>query len=129
MGIDKFLKDDLNKKEELVITKRDYKSKVNREVRNSFETENVIDRDSFNLLNLDKEKRDTSKKVAMSIYFSKEDLDLLKAIAYEKNTTVNKILMNILQEPLGVTRENLPHSFDVDEMAKEYEERSRKRNK
>ena len=129
MGIDKFLRDDLNDKEELVITKKDYKSKVNREVRNTFESENTVDRDSFNLLNLDKEKRDTSKKVAMSIYFSKEDLDLLKAIAYEKNTTVNKILMNILQEPLGVTRENLPGSFDVEEMAKEYEIRSRKRNK
>lgn len=123
MGIDKFLKDDLNEKEELVLRKKDYKSKVNKEVKHTFE------RDSFNLLNLDKEKRDTSKKVPMSIYFNKEDLDLLKAIALEKNTTVNKILMNILKEPLNVTRENLPMSFDVDEKAKEYEVKSKKRNK
>lgn len=65
----------------------------------------------------------------MSIYFSKDDLDLLKAIAYEKNMTVNKVLMNILKEPLDVTRENLPLSFDVEHKAKEYEIRSRKRNK
>ena len=123
MGIDKFLKDDLNKKEELIIRKSDYKNKVNKEVNTSF------DKESFNLLNLDKEKRDTSKKVAMSIYFSKDDLDLLKAIAYEKNMTVNKVLMNILKEPLDVTRENLPLSFDVEYKAKEYEIRSRKRNK
>ena len=123
MGIDKFLKDDLNEKEELVIRKSDYKNKVNKEVNTSF------DKESFNLLNLDKEKRDTSKKVAMSIYFSKDDLDLLKAIAYEKNMTVNKVLMNILKEPLDVTRENLPLSFDVEYKAKEYEIRSRKRNK
>ena len=123
MGIDKFLKDDLNEKEELIIRKSDYKNKVNKEVNTSF------DKESFNLLNLDKEKRDTSKKVAMSIYFSKDDLDLLKAIAYEKNMTVNKVLMNILKEPLDVTRENLPLSFDVEHKAKEYEIRSRKRNK
>ena len=123
MGIDKFLKDDLNEKEELVIRKSDYKNKVNKEVNTSF------DKESFNLLNLDKEKRDTSKKVAMSIYFSKDDLDLLKAIAYEKNMTVNKVLMNILKEPLDVTRENLTLSFDVEHKAKEYEIRSRKRNK
>lgn len=57
MGIDKFLKDDLNEKEELVIRKSDYKNKVNKEVNTSF------DKESFNLLNLDKEKRDTSKKL------------------------------------------------------------------
>ncbi|MEG0857024.1 MAG: hypothetical protein RSG52_11170 [Terrisporobacter sp.] len=123
MGIDKFLKDDLNEKEELVLRKKDYKLKVNKEVEHTFE------RDSFNLLNLDKEKKDTSKKVPMSIYFSKEDLDLLKAIAIEKNTTVNKILMSILKEPLNVTRENLPVTFDVNKKSKEYEVNSRKRNK
>lgn len=123
MGIDKFLKDDLNSKEELKIKKNDYKFKVDEKVKNTFEN------DTFNLLNIDKEKKDTSKKVAMSIYFNKEDLDLLKAIAHEKNTTVNKILMNILKDPLNITRDNLPISFDVDEKAKEYEINSRKRNK
>ena len=61
--------------------------------------------------------------------FNKEDLDLLKAIAFEKNTTVNKILMSIIKEPLGVTRNNLPDSFDVTEKAAQYEVKSKKRNK
>ena len=123
MGLDKFLKDDINEKEELVIKRKDYKQKVNEEVSNTFE------KDSFNLLNLDKEKKDNSKKVPMSVYFQKEDLDLLKAIAHEKNTTVNKIIMNILKEPLNVTRKHLPETFNVSEKAYEYEKTSRKKNK
>ena len=123
MGLDKFLKDDINEKEELVIKRKDYKQKVNEEVSNTFE------KDSFNLLNLDKEKKDNSKKVPMSVYFQKEDLDLLKAIAHEKNTTVNKIIMNILKEPLNVTRKHLPKTFNVSEKAYEYEKHNRKKNK
>ncbi|MCC3866022.1 hypothetical protein K0040_17335, partial [Terrisporobacter petrolearius] len=91
MGLDKFLKDD--KKEELVLTKKDYKSKVNNIVKNTFE------KDDLNLLQIEKEVT-TNKKVPMSVYFEKEDLDLLKAIAFEKNTTVNKVLMSIIKEPL-----------------------------
>lgn len=118
MGLDKFLKDD--KKEELVLTKKDYKSKVNNIVKNTFEKENL------NLLQIENETT-TSKKVPMSIYFEKEDLDLLKAIAFEKNTTVNKVLMNIIKDPLKTTRENLPDSFNINEKAKEYEVNSKKR--
>ena len=119
MGLDKFLKED---KEELVLTKKDYKSKVNETVKNTFE------KDSLNLLNMEK-KETSSKKVPMSIYFNKEDLDLLKAIAFEKNTTVNKILMSIIEEPLSVTRNSLPNSFDVSKKAEKYEIKSKKTNK
>ena len=66
MGLDKFLKDD--KKEELVLTKKDYKSKVNNIVKNTFEKENL------NLLQIENETT-TSKKVPMSVYFEKEDLE------------------------------------------------------
>ena len=118
MGLDKFLKD--GKKEELVLTKKDYKSKVNNIVKNTFEKENL------NLLQIENETT-TSKKVPMSVYFEKEDLDLLKAIAFEKNTTVNKVLMNIIKDPLKITRENLPSSFNINEKAKEYEMNSKKR--
>ena len=118
MGLDKFLKDD--KKEELVLTKKDYKSKVNNIVKNTFEKENL------NLLQIENETT-TSKKVPMSVYFEKEDLDLLKAIAFEKNTTVNKVLMSIIKDPLKTTRENLPSSFNINEKAKEYEVNSKKR--
>lgn len=118
MGLDKFLKDD--KKEELVLTKKDYKSKVNNIVKNTFEKEDL------NLLQIENETT-TSKKVPMSVYFEKEDLDLLKAIAFEKNTTVNKVLMNIIKDPLKNTRENLPSSFNINEKSKEYEMNSKKR--
>lgn len=118
MGLDKFLKDD--KKEELVLTKKDYKSKVNNIVKNTFEKENL------NLLQIENETT-TSKKVPMSVYFEKEDLDLLKAIAFEKNTTVNKVLMSIIKDPLKTTKENLPDSFNINEKAKEYEVNSKKR--
>ena len=118
MRLDKFLKDD--QKEELVLTKKDYKSKVNNIVKNTFEKENL------NLLQIENENT-TSKKVPMSVYFEKEDLDLLKAIAFEKNTTVNKVLMSIIKDPLKTTRENLPSSFNINEKAKEYEVNSKKR--
>lgn len=118
MGLDKFLNED--EKEELVLTKKDYKSKVNDIVRNTFEKENL------NLLSIESEST-SNKKVPMSVYFEKEDLDLLKAIAFDKNTTVNKILMSIIKEPLRTTKENLPHSFDINEKAKEYEVNSKKR--
>lgn len=117
MGLDKFLKDD--QKEELVLTKKDYKSKVNNIVKNTFEKENL------NLLQIENENT-TSKKVPMSVYFEKEDLDLLKAIAFEKNTTVNKVLMSIIKDPLKTTRENLPSSFNINEKAKKYEVNSKK---
>lgn len=118
MGLDKFLKDD--KKEELVLTKKDYKSKVNNVVKNTFE------KDDLNLLEIEKEGT-TNKKVPMSVYFEKEDLDLLKAIAFEKNTTVNKVLMSIIKEPLKTTKVNLPHDFNINEKAKKYEVNSKKR--
>lgn len=118
MGLDKFLKD--NEKEELVLTKKDYKSKVNDIVKNTFEKE------SLNLLNIESEST-SNKKVPMSIYFEKEDLDLLKAIAFEKNTTVNKVLMSIIKEPLRITKENLPDSFNINKKAKDYEVNSKKR--
>ena len=118
MGLDKFLKDD--KKEELVLTKKDYKSKVNNIVKNTFE------KDDLNLLQIEKEVT-TNKKVPMSVYFEKCDLDLLKAIAFEKNTTVNKVLMSIIKEPLKTTKVNLPHDFNINEKSKEYEVNSKKR--
>ena len=118
MGLDKFLKDD--KKEELVLTKKDYKSKVNNIVKNTFE------KDDLNLLQIEKESTVT-KKVPMSVYFEKDDLDLLKAIAFEKNTTVNKVLMSVIKDPLITTKENLPDNFDINEKAKEYEINSKKR--
>lgn len=125
MGLDKFLDDDFDKlmeeKESLHIPKNDYKRKVNEAVSDSFNNSH-----DFNLLNLEKEDV-VDKKVPMSVYFRGEDLELLKAIAYDKNTTVNKIIMGILQEPLDVTRKNLPDSFNIKSLSNKYDKKCRKR--
>lgn len=54
----------------------------------------------------------------MSMYFDKQDLALLKAIAYTKDTTVNKILMNVLKESLEITINSLPSDFNIETLAK-----------
>ncbi len=65
MGLDKFLKDDINEKEELVIKRKDYKQKVNEEVSNTFE------KDSFNekkrLINLPPSKGYMGNKLNTNI--------------------------------------------------------------
>lgn len=122
MGLDKFLNDDFDKiieKENLRIPEDNYKERVDYEVKKTFNSHD------FNLMNI--EKNDIEKKVPMSVYFKKDDLDLLKAIAYNKNTTVNKILQNILDEPLRVTRDNLPKDFSIKKLANKYENKCRKR--
>lgn len=119
MGINKFLDD----KDEIVATKKDYKSKVNKELKTKFE-EDSIGNNSFNLLDMKKEDK-PKKKVPMSIYFEEEDLKLLKAISKFKNTTVNKTVMSILQDPLSVTKNNLPEEFNIEKLSKEYDKNSR----
>ncbi|EPZ61631.1 hypothetical protein, partial [Paraclostridium sordellii] len=90
MGLEKFM-DDAN---DIKITKKSYKSKVDNEVKNKFEQDIIIPA-GLNLLDMEEEK--SIKKTAISVYFKEEDLNLLKAISQTKNTTVNKTIMNILE--------------------------------
>lgn len=113
MGLDKFFDERYNEK--LDLPNSDYKSKVNKAINSSFD-----------LMNLE-ERISSKKKVPMSIYFYEEDLNLLKAIAYNKNLTVNQVLMNILKEPLKVTFDNLPRDFNIKILAKKYNNKCRKR--
>ncbi|MGG7060267.1 hypothetical protein ACQPUZ_18685 [Clostridium tertium] len=119
MGLNKFLEDDTDK---IVITKKDYKNKVNQEVKTKFEEE--TNENSINLLDMGTEVK-SEKKIAMSIYFKEDDLKLLKAISRFKNTTVNKTVMSILESPLDATRCNLPDDFNIEKLAKEYDKNSR----
>ncbi|WP_270647489.1 hypothetical protein [Paeniclostridium hominis] len=119
MGIDKFLKDD----ESIELPKKDYKSKVDSKLKTKFEDDEPIS-NSLNLLAMEEDKK-ASKKVAMSIYFDEEDLKLLKAISKIKNTTVNKTVMSIIEQPLTTTRDNLPNDFDIDKLSKEYDKTSK----
>lgn len=115
MGINKFLDD----KDEIVATRKDYKSKVNKELKTKFEE----DRGAINLFEFEEEKK--KNKVPMSIYFEEEDLKLLKAISEYKETTVNKTVMSILRNPLNTTKNNLPDDFNIEELAKKYDKNSR----
>ncbi|WP_270505988.1 hypothetical protein [Paraclostridium sordellii] len=118
MGLEKFM-DDAN---DIKITKKSYKSKVDNEVKNKFE-EDIIIPAGLNLLDMEEEK--SIKKTAISVYFKEEDLNLLKAISQTKNTTVNKTIMNILETTIKTTKDNLPKDFDVVKKAKEYDKRNK----
>ncbi|CEN23207.1 Uncharacterised protein [[Clostridium] sordellii] len=118
MGLEKFM-DDAN---DIKITKKNYKSKVDNEVKNKFEQDIIIPV-GLNLLDMEEEK--SIKKTAISVYFKEEDLNLLKAISQTKNTTVNKTIMNILETTIKTTKDNLPKDFDVVKKAKEYDKRNK----
>src|SRR3712207_1008277 len=114
MGLEKFM-DDAN---DIKITKKSYKSKVDNEVKNKFEQDIIIPA-GLNLLDMEEER--SIKKTAISVYFKEEDLNLLKAISQTKNTTVNKTIMNILETTIKTTKDNLPKDFDIVKKAKEYD--------
>ncbi len=118
MGLGKFM-DDSN---EVRITNKSYKDKVNNELKTKFEKEILVS-GGINLLDMEEEK--SVKKTAISVYFKEEDLKLLKAISQIKNTTVNKTIMNILETTLETTKENLPKDFDINKNVKEYDKRNK----
>lgn len=118
MGLEKFM-DDAN---DIKITKKSYKNKVDNEVKNKFEQDIIIPA-GLNLLDMEEEK--SIKKTAISVYFKEEDLNLLKAISQTKNTTVNKTIMNILETTIKTTKDNLPKDFDIVKKAKEYDKRNK----
>lgn len=125
MGINKFI-DTLDDQEEIKVTKKNYKNKVDEELKTKFEETTNID-NGFNLLDMDNIKK-TEKKSPMTIYFKEEDLKLLKAISNVKEITVNKMVMSILEGPLETTKNNLPNGFDIDKLAKKYDKNSKNRN-
>lgn len=118
MGIEKFMNDS----DEIKITKKNYKDKVDNELKNKFENE-ILYSPGLNLLEMEEEK--AVKKTAISVYFKEEDLNLLKAISQIKNTTVNKTIMNILETTIKTTRENLPSNFDINKKVKEYDKKNK----
>lgn len=118
MGLEKFM-DDCN---DIKITKKSYKDKVDNELKTKFEKDVLIS-GGINLLDMEEEK--SVKKTAISVYFKEEDLNLLKAISQLKNTTVNKTIMNILETTIETTKDNLPKDFDINKNVKEYDKRNK----
>lgn len=118
MGVEKFMNDS----DEIKITKKNYKDKVDNELKTKFENE-ILSSPGLNLLEMEEEK--AVKKTAISVYFKEEDLNLLKAISQIKNTTLNKTIMNILETTIETTRENLPSDFDINKKVKEYDKKNK----
>jgi hypothetical protein len=118
MGFEKFIDDC----DEVKITKKSYKDKVDNELKTKFEKDILVS-GGINLLDMEEEK--SVKKTAISVYFKEEDLNLLKAISQAKNTTVNKTIMNILETTINTTKENLPKDFDINKKVKEYDKRNK----
>lgn len=118
MGLEKFMNDS----DEIKITKKNYKDRVDNELKTKFE-QDILASSGINLLEMEEEK--TIKKTAISVYFKEEDLNLLKAISQIKNTTVNKTIMNILENTINTTRDNLPKDFDINKKVKEYDKKNK----
>lgn len=118
MSLEKFIDD----ASEVKITKKNYKDKVDNELKNKFEKDIIVS-PGLNLLEMEEEK--SVKKTAISVYFKEDDLNLLKAISQAKNTTVNKTILNILETTIETTRDNLPKDFDVNKKAKEYDKKNK----
>lgn len=80
------------------------------------------------LFNTTKEVEKVKCKKPMSIYFDEDDLDVFKAVAYEKKTTVSKIIMECLAPTIEMTREGLLYrNVDIKNAAKQYDKTSKKR--
>lgn len=122
MSLSKFM-DALDDQEEIKVTKKDYKHKIDNELKTKFEKTDNND-NGFNLLDMNNIKK-TEKKAPMTIYFKEEDLKLLKAISKVKSITVNKMVMSILEGPLETTKNNLPDGFDIYKLAREYDKNSK----
>lgn len=118
MGLEKFMNDN----EEVKITNKSYKNKVDSELKTKFEKDLQL-AEGMNLFEMEEEK--SIKKTAISVYFKEEDLNLLKAISQIKNTTVNKTIMNILETTIETTRNNLPSDFDIVKKSKEYDKKNK----
>lgn len=127
MGLDKFMNNDVvDDASEIRIIDKGYKNKVDEALQEKLnkDTNNF----AMNLLDLEEEEK-VEKKIGMTIYFKEEDLELLKSVAYFKNSTVNKTIMNILEIPLKTTRENLDSDFNIKTMANKYDKKSRNKHK
>lgn len=114
MALDIF-KDDV---EEIKIRNNDYQIKVDKAIDNKIKEEDVSIA-SLNLLEMEEEKK--IKKIGMTVYLEQEDLDILKAVSFLKNTTVSKTINNLIKATVGTTKSNLPHDFDLKQYVKKYD--------
>lgn len=117
MGLDIFKEDP----SELKIRKNDYKKKVDNEIQSKLKNDFYVE--SLNLLELEEEKK--IKKTPITLYLEEEDLRLLKAVSDMKNTTVPKLINNIIKSTVKTTQANLPNDFDIEARVKKYDKENK----
>ena len=119
MGLEKFMDDGLGKKnidksENIHIPNKDYKNIADKAILDAFHKT-----DPFSI-----PEKKSPERAPMTIYFEKEYLDILKALAYTKKRTVNEVLMLTLENLFSNTE--FPKDFDVKALSKQYDDTIKK---
>lgn len=107
--------------EEISIPKKNYKKEVDEEISNKFNENTELQ--GINLFDIKENKK--AKKGQVTLYFDDEDLRILKAIAYLKKTTLNKIINEFVKANVRATKEHLPEELNIDRAVKEYDKKNK----
>ncbi|HBF2467808.1 hypothetical protein KWJ90_014290 [Clostridioides difficile] len=78
---------------------------------------------------LEVKENEEVKKESVSIYFESDDINVLKAVAQIKKTTINKLVLDVLKPVIDATRIDLEDSEDIEKMAKSYDKRKKGRGR
>lgn len=121
MALDIF-KDD----EDIKIRKNDYQSKVDEVIENNIKEED-LPVSSLNLMEIEKEVK--IKKIPMTIYIEENDLNILKTVSVIKNTSVSKLINNIIKTTANTTKNSLPKDIDIKSYVKKYDLENKSKKK
>ncbi|MCB4305166.1 hypothetical protein LGK37_16960 [Clostridioides difficile] len=78
---------------------------------------------------LEVKENEEVKKESVSIYFESDDINVLKAVAQIKKTTINKLVLDVLKPVIDATRMDLEDSEDIEKLAKSYDKRKKGRGR
>lgn len=78
---------------------------------------------------LELKENEEVKKESVSIYFESEDINVLKAVAQIKKTTINKLVLDVLKPVINATKIDLEGSEDIEKLAKSYDKRKKGRGR
>ena len=78
---------------------------------------------------LEVKENEEVKKESVSIYFESDDINVLKAVAQIKKTTINKLVLDVLKPVIAATRADLEGNEDIEKLAKSYDKRKKGRGR
>ncbi|EMJ4245740.1 hypothetical protein PIU50_003632 [Clostridioides difficile] len=78
---------------------------------------------------LEVKENEEVKKESVSIYFESDDINVLKAVAQIKKTTINKLVLDVLKPVIDATRTDLEGNEDIEKLAKSYDKRKKGRGR